>query len=159
MVDVLSHCTPVCLQYLTKAEYLVSSWSVTSSPGRTSYLYSWISIWHQDRSAWVRLALSKGPNRIGVSLPSPNDWNRSSFRNVVFSNNLEFLKMNSVHRRSDSTAWTVGLLPHTAQAIFPKWCSSYPKLGAVIFTSPLSLWSVICTCCHLMANMKVTIIV
>jgi hypothetical protein len=32
---------------------------------------------------WLRLALSKGPNRVGVS-PSPEDGNRSSFRNVVF---------------------------------------------------------------------------
>jgi hypothetical protein len=36
------------------------------------------------------LALSKGPNRVGVSLPSPEDGNRSSFRNVVFSSYLEF---------------------------------------------------------------------
>jgi hypothetical protein len=34
---------------------------------------------------WLRLALSKGPNRVGVSFPSPEDGNRSSFRNVVFS--------------------------------------------------------------------------
>jgi hypothetical protein len=31
----------------------------------------------------LRLALSKGPTRVGVS-PSPEDGNRSSFRNVVF---------------------------------------------------------------------------
>jgi hypothetical protein len=30
------------------------------------------------------------PNRVGVSLPSPEDGNRSSFRNVVFSSYLEF---------------------------------------------------------------------
>jgi hypothetical protein len=35
-------------------------------------------------------ALSKEPNRVGVSLPSPEDGNRSRFRNVVFSNYLEF---------------------------------------------------------------------
>jgi hypothetical protein len=34
----------------------------------------------------LRLALSKGHNRVGVSLPSPEDRNRSSVRNVVFSN-------------------------------------------------------------------------
>jgi hypothetical protein len=33
----------------------------------------------------LRLALSKGPNRVGVSLPSLEDGNRSGFRNVVFS--------------------------------------------------------------------------
>jgi hypothetical protein len=30
-------------------------------------------------------SLSKGPNRVGISLPSPKDRNRSSFRNGVFS--------------------------------------------------------------------------
>jgi hypothetical protein len=33
---------------------------------------------------WLRSALSKGPNRVGVSHPSPEGENRSSFRNVVF---------------------------------------------------------------------------
>jgi hypothetical protein len=32
----------------------------------------------------VRLALFEGPNRVGVSLLSPEDGSRSSFRNVVF---------------------------------------------------------------------------
>jgi hypothetical protein len=34
---------------------------------------------------WLRLALSKGLNRVGVSLPSSEDGNRFSFRNGVFS--------------------------------------------------------------------------
>jgi hypothetical protein len=33
---------------------------------------------------WLRLALSKGPNRVGVFPPSPEGRNRSSFQNVVF---------------------------------------------------------------------------
>jgi hypothetical protein len=32
----------------------------------------------------LRSALSKGLNRVGVSLASPEDRNRSSFQNVVF---------------------------------------------------------------------------
>jgi hypothetical protein len=37
------------------------------------------------RPQWLRLALSKGPNWVSVfSPPSPEDGNRSSFRNVVF---------------------------------------------------------------------------
>jgi hypothetical protein len=40
-----------------------------------------------------RLILSKGPNRVGVSLPSPEDRNRSSFRNIVFSRYLKFREM------------------------------------------------------------------
>jgi hypothetical protein len=34
---------------------------------------------------WLRLSVFKGPNRVGA-FHSPEDWNRSSFRNVVFSN-------------------------------------------------------------------------
>jgi hypothetical protein len=33
------------------------------------------------------LALSEGPNRVGVSLPLPEDRKRSSFRNAVISSN------------------------------------------------------------------------
>jgi hypothetical protein len=33
---------------------------------------------------WTRLALSNGPNRVGVSHPLPEDRNRSSFWNTVF---------------------------------------------------------------------------
>jgi hypothetical protein len=39
----------------------------------------------EGRKKVTLLALSKGPNRVGVFLPSPEDGNRSSFRNVVFS--------------------------------------------------------------------------
>jgi hypothetical protein len=49
-----------------------------------------------------RLALSKGHNKVGVSLPSPEGGNRSSFRNVVFSNYLEFRTMDKVQKPSDS---------------------------------------------------------
>jgi hypothetical protein len=38
----------------------------------------------------LRLAQSKGLNRVGDSLPSPEEENRSSFRNVVFSTYLNF---------------------------------------------------------------------
>jgi hypothetical protein len=48
------------------------------------------------------LALSKGPKRAGVSLPSPEDGNTSSLRNVVFSSYLEFQTMDKVHKPSDS---------------------------------------------------------
>jgi hypothetical protein len=33
---------------------------------------------------WTRLALAKGPSKAGVSLPSPEDGNRSSFPNLLF---------------------------------------------------------------------------
>jgi hypothetical protein len=47
------------------------------------------------------MALFNGPNR-GVSLPSPEDENKSSFRNVVFFSYLEFRTMDKVHNASDS---------------------------------------------------------
>jgi hypothetical protein len=34
---------------------------------------------------WLRLALFRVPNIVGISIPSPEDGNRCSFRNVVFS--------------------------------------------------------------------------
>jgi hypothetical protein len=46
--------------------------------------------------------ISKGPNRVGVSLPSPEDGNRSSFRDVVFSGYLEFQTMDRVLKLSES---------------------------------------------------------
>jgi hypothetical protein len=33
---------------------------------------------------WLMLALSKGPNRVGVSFHSPNDGNISSISDAVF---------------------------------------------------------------------------
>jgi hypothetical protein len=47
-------------------------------------------VWFVDFVQWLRLALSKGPNRIAVSLPSPENGNRYSFRNVVFSESSPF---------------------------------------------------------------------
>jgi hypothetical protein len=47
-----------------------------------------------------------GHNRIGVSLPSPEEGNRSSFRNVVFYSYLEFRTMNKVQKPSDSDCYT-----------------------------------------------------
>jgi hypothetical protein len=49
----------------------------------------------------LKLARSKGPNRVGVSLPSPEDRNRLSLWNVVFSSYLEFWMMDRAHKASD----------------------------------------------------------
>jgi hypothetical protein len=51
---------------------------------------------------WLRLALSKGPNEVGISLPSPEDRNRSSFRNTVFSSYLEFRTIDKVQKHNNS---------------------------------------------------------
>jgi hypothetical protein len=48
------------------------------------------------------LALSKGLDRVGVSLSSVEDGNRSSFRSVVFWNYLQFRKLVEVHESSAS---------------------------------------------------------
>jgi hypothetical protein len=50
----------------------------------------------------LRLALSKGPNRVCVFLPKPEDENRPGFRNVVFSNYLESQMTDEAHTPSDS---------------------------------------------------------
>jgi hypothetical protein len=50
----------------------------------------------------VRLILSKDANRVGVFLHSPEDGNRSSFRNVVFYNYLEFWTLDKVKKPSES---------------------------------------------------------
>jgi hypothetical protein len=50
----------------------------------------------------MRLALSKGPNISGISLPWPEDGYRSSFRNIVFSTYLEFWTMDKVQKLSNS---------------------------------------------------------
>jgi hypothetical protein len=48
----------------------------------------------------VRLALSKGLNRVGVSVPSPENGNRSSFRNVAFSSYLELQTVDKIQKTS-----------------------------------------------------------
>jgi hypothetical protein len=55
----------------------------------------------------LRLALFKESNRVGVSLPSPEYYNRSSFRNIVFSSYLEFWTMDSVQKSSVTEYWPV----------------------------------------------------
>jgi hypothetical protein len=50
---------------------------------------------------WGGRIHSTGPNRVGVSCPSPEDGNRSSFRNVVFfCFFLEYRTMNKVQKPS-----------------------------------------------------------
>jgi hypothetical protein len=48
------------------------------------------------------LVPSEGPNRVDVSLFSPEDGKRSNFRNLMFSSYLEFFTMDKVHKPSDS---------------------------------------------------------
>jgi hypothetical protein len=56
---------------------------------------------------WLRLALSKGPNWLGVLPPPwPEDGNRFSFRNVVFFNFLEYWTMDKVQKLSNSECYT-----------------------------------------------------
>jgi hypothetical protein len=48
---------------------------------------------------WLRLSLCKGPNKVGVSHPSSDDWNRSSVRNIAFSS---IQMMGKIRKRSNS---------------------------------------------------------
>jgi hypothetical protein len=60
---------------------------------------------------WLRLAFSKGPNRVGVSFPSPENGNRSSIRNVVFSSTyLQFRTMDKVQKPRNSVYYVYNLL-------------------------------------------------
>jgi hypothetical protein len=53
----------------------------------------------------LQLALSEGSNRICVSLPSPEDGNRSGFWGVVVSSHLEYQKMDKVQSPSDTECY------------------------------------------------------
>jgi hypothetical protein len=46
--------------------------------------------------------ISKGPNRVGVSLPSPEAGNRSSFWTVVFSGYLQLQTIDKAYKPSES---------------------------------------------------------
>jgi hypothetical protein len=54
----------------------------------------------------LRFALSMGPNRVGVSVSSPEDGNGSSFKDDVFSIYLEFQAMNKALKTSYSVLRT-----------------------------------------------------
>jgi hypothetical protein len=56
---------------------------------------------HSPLVKTLRLALSEGPKKLCVSLPSPEDRNRISFQNIVFSSYLEFWMMEKVQNPCD----------------------------------------------------------
>jgi hypothetical protein len=49
----------------------------------------------------IEVSPFQGAQREGVSLPSSEDGNKSSFRNVAFSSSLKILTMNEVYKPSD----------------------------------------------------------
>jgi hypothetical protein len=49
----------------------------------------------------LKLALSKGPNRVGVSLAPAEDGNRSNFRIVVISSYLKFQTMDKAQKSNE----------------------------------------------------------
>jgi hypothetical protein len=55
----------------------------------------------------VRLVLSKGPNRVGVSLPLPEIENIRSFRNVVFSRYLELRTFDKVYKGTCAVSFSL----------------------------------------------------
>jgi hypothetical protein len=60
---------------------------------------------------WLRLALSKGPNKVGVSLPRLKTEAVKRFQNVVFSSYLEFWLMDKVQILGDSECYTASSEP------------------------------------------------
>jgi hypothetical protein len=54
----------------------------------------------------IGLALSKGPNRVDASLPTPEDANRTIFQKMSFYSYLEFWKIDRVLQPSNSGYYT-----------------------------------------------------
>jgi hypothetical protein len=50
----------------------------------------------------IEVALSKGPDRVGVPCYSPEDGNKCSFRNIMFFSYLEFRTMDKIQKLGDS---------------------------------------------------------
>jgi hypothetical protein len=71
------------------------------------------------------LSLSKGPNRVGVSFPSPEDGNRSSFRNALLSSYLEFQTLDKAHIPSDSAGWFLSRSSQYDVSIVSTKCRSF----------------------------------
>jgi hypothetical protein len=69
-----------------------------------------------EGSEWIRLALSNGPNRVSVSRPLSEDWNRSSFRNVAFSCHLNIL--NDGQNPETESFWVIYNIVGTFWEIF-----------------------------------------
>jgi hypothetical protein len=65
---------------------------------------------HYPSSQWLRLAVSKGPNKIGASLPLPEDGNISSFQSNVFSSYLELKTKDKAHKPCNSEVNFIGTL-------------------------------------------------
>jgi hypothetical protein len=114
---------------------------------------------------WSKLALSKVPNRVGTSLPSPEDTNRPSFRNVVFSCCLECRTMGKIQKLNNSDYYKPSSEHfRICYWIFPKLESWYsPNIlfailrgfGVNLFLTSLSnqyvsswIWNELCSWCY-----------
>jgi hypothetical protein len=69
----------------------------------------------------LRLALSKGSNRVGVSLPSPEAGKMFNFPIVVFSGYLEFGIIDKAHKPSDSDCCIVHYRQGTLNSTLHSW--------------------------------------
>jgi hypothetical protein len=54
-----------------------------------------------------QVSLSKEPNGVRASLPTPEDGNRSSLQTIVFCSYLEFQMMDKAHKPNDSECYAV----------------------------------------------------
>jgi hypothetical protein len=80
-----------------------------------------------------RIALSKGPNIVGVSLPSPEHGNRFRFRNGVLSIYLEFRMTVKVQKPNDSERFN-----HSSQE---RYAHTVRKVLILCTSSALNSWS------------------
>jgi hypothetical protein len=79
------------------------------------------------------------PNRVGVSLRSPEYGNRSSFRNVLFSSYLEFRTVGKVQKPSDSKGARLYCLVVRVPGYRSRGPSSIP--GATRFSEKQRVWN------------------
>jgi hypothetical protein len=82
----------------------------------------------RDYLQWLRLALSKGPNWVGVfSPPSPEDGNRSSFRNVVF------FGIQDDGKKSRKILWILYNIHYRQNPFKPisNWCGEWPNCSLI----------------------------
>jgi hypothetical protein len=105
---------------------------------KTQSFWNWISFRVQvrvgrDLPCWAQLlrsAFSKRSNRLGVSIPSLEDGNRSNFRNVVCSAWLGFRTMNKIHKPSDSECYTTSSEPFRCYRMYSKTLGCFTQLNS-----------------------------
>jgi hypothetical protein len=113
-----------------RAVWLVNNLVSLESKGfLRRYIHSeLLGLWTLSTAQWLRIALSEGPNRVGISFPISKDWKRSSFRKVLIYSYLEFWMMGNVCRPSHWGIFTSrlkGFSLDNRSGVWLSWISTY----------------------------------